>query len=115
MVENISSHLDLDRRLDEALHELSRTPAVSTGKLESIGQISGLALQILYGPLVEKTETKRSTYGDLLTELNRRLLVVGGFEAEAKTPVNIQWPEILPSDPKTEVDTLIGKSQLGLE
>ncbi len=67
----VGSHLDLSRRLDEAMHEPSRTLAVATGEL------SGLALQVLYGPLVEKTRTKRTTYGDLLTELNRRPLIVG--------------------------------------
>jgi hypothetical protein len=91
---------DLDRRLDEAIHEGSRTPAIATGKVEGIGQLSGVALQILYGPLVQKIEAKRQTYGDMLRLACRHLLELGGFGAEID--VNIVWPEILPQDMQAE-------------
>lgn len=111
MKSDLASSLEYDRRLDEALHEISRTPAIATGKVEDIGQLSGLALQVLYAPLIQKTKVKRLTYGDLLAEVNRRLLIIGGHEAAR--PVRTQWFELLPTDPKAERDVALADAQLG--
>lgn len=100
------------RRLEEAIHEASRTPAIATGKLENTGQLSGVALQILYGPLVQKTEAKRRTYGDMLVELNRRLLEMGGYGADNRP--SIVWPEILPVDMQAERQSLTQDAALGI-
>jgi hypothetical protein len=114
MVSDLSSHMEYDRRIDEAIHEIARIPAIATGKVENIGQLSGLAMQILFAPLVEKTETKRLLYGDFLQEVNRRLLIIGGFAAEAETPTQIQWFELLPDDPLQERNVAMLDEQLGV-
>ncbi len=75
MVSDLSSSIALYERLREALHEVTRVPEVATGKLDRAGTLSGVALNILYQPLLEKTETKRRTYGDLLVELKSYCLV----------------------------------------
>jgi hypothetical protein len=111
MISDLGSSLEYDRRVDEALHETTRTPAIATGKVEDLGQLSGLAMQILFAPLVEKTNTKRQIYGELLAELNRRLLVLGGHDDGR--PVRVQWFELLPSDPKVERDVALADKQLG--
>jgi len=79
MLNDLSSAIDFYKRLKEALHETSQIPEVALGKLESTNGLSGLALQILYQPLIEKTETKRQLYGEMLVDLNRRMLEVGDF------------------------------------
>ncbi len=112
MVSDLSSSIALYERLREALHEVTRVPEVATGKLDRAGALSGLALNILYQPLLEKTETKRRTYGDLLVELNRRLLALGGFGEENRTVLH--WPELLPGDPKAEAETALLLQQLGV-
>jgi len=109
---NMAGLSDLDRRLDEAIHEGSRTPAIATGKVEGIGQLSGVALQILYGPLVQKIEAKRQTYGDMLRLANRYLLELGGYGAEID--INIVWPEILPQDMQAERASLQVDMGLGV-
>jgi len=114
MVSDLSSHMEYDRRIDEAIHEIARIPAIATGKVENIGQLSGLAMQILFAPLVEKTETKRLLYGDFINELNRCFLVIGGFTKEAETPTRIQWFELLPSDPLQERNVALIDEQLGV-
>jgi hypothetical protein len=111
MISDLGSSLEYDRRVDEALHETTRTPAIATGKVEDLGQLSGLAMQILFAPLVEKTNTKRQIYGELLAELNRRLLAIGGHDDGR--PVRVQWFEMLPSDPKAERDVALADQQLG--
>lgn len=112
MISDLSSSIALYERLREALHEVTRVPEVATGKLDRAGALSGVALNILYQPLLEKTETKRRTYGDLLVELNRRLLALGGFGEDNRTVLH--WPELLPGDPKAEAETALLHQQLGV-
>lgn len=112
MASDLASSLELYGRLKEAWHEVSRTPEVATGKVESTGQLSGVALRILYAPLINKTESKRLTYGALLVELNRRLLELGGFG-----PANVcalHWGELTPSDPLSERQVALLDEQLGV-
>jgi hypothetical protein len=112
MTSDLNSSLDLYRRLKEALHEVTRSPEIASGKVENVGNLSGVALQILYHPLLSKTETKRRMYGSLLVELNRRLLELGGFGANNIT--KIHWPEMLPRDPMQERQVALLDQQLGV-
>jgi hypothetical protein len=96
----VSDHIELFRTVKAALHEISRVPEVTAGRLDNIGQLSGLALKILYGPLVRKTEVKRRLYGSMIEDLTARLAEMGGFGPDQN--VDIRWPEIIPSDPVME-------------
>jgi hypothetical protein len=109
---DISASLDFYGKLREAIHELTRVPEVATGKVDNVGQLSGLALQILYQPLLEKTETKRQLYGDMLVELNMHLLELGGFGPDIET--EIHWPEVLPSDSLAERQALQMDKEFGV-
>jgi len=112
MESDLASSIELYKRLREALHEIARVPEVATGKVDDIGALSGVALQILYQPLIEKTETKRRTYGEMLVEINQRLLEVGGFGADNIT--TIHWPELLPRDMMQERQAALIDQQLGV-
>jgi len=112
MASDLASSIALYERLREALHEVTRVPEVATGKLDNVGALSGLALQILYQPLIEKTETKRRTYGELVVELNRRLLAMGGYGEDYRTVIH--WPELLPSDPFQEAQAALLYQQVGV-
>lgn len=105
--------IELYQRLKAALHEEARVPEIASGKLDQIGQLSGLALQILYGPLVRKTRTKRRTYGELIRETNRRLVELRFGESAAAGKTLIHWPEMLPSDPKADAETALLDHDLG--
>ena len=109
---DLAGTAEFARRLEEAVHELTATPAIATGKLESVGALSGVALQVLYAPLTAKTEKKRGLYGDLLEELCRRVLDLGGFGYE--NDVDVTWPETTPQDAKAEAETLKIHKELGV-
>jgi len=94
------------------VHELTATPAIATGKLESVGALSGVALQVLYAPLTAKTEKKRGLYGDLLEEICKRVLDLGGYGYE--NDVDVTWPETTPQDAKAEAETLAIHKTLGV-
>jgi hypothetical protein len=111
MQSDLSSSVTLYLKVKELWHEITRLPEVAVGKTENVGALSGVALEILYGPLAEATDDKHCTYGDMLIELNRRLLDLGGFGYD--NWVNIEWPITIPQDKSTEVAYLNQLKTLG--
>lgn len=112
MQSDLTPSLELYRRVKEAMHEISRVPEISSGALNALGRVSGAALRVLYQPLVEKTQTKRTLYGDMLAEVSRRLIEIGGFGADAC--VQLEWPSVAPTDPLEEARTALAYRQLGM-
>jgi len=112
MQSDLSSSLELYGRVKEALHEIARVPELSAGALKALGRVSGVALRLLYQPLMEKTQTKRTLYGGMLAELSRRVLEMGGFGSEVG--VELEWPPVTPTDPLEEARTALAYRQLGL-
>ena len=98
--------------LEDKLFEVARTPRIAAGKVDRVGALSGVALLILYRPLVAKTETKRDTYGDALREVSRRILLIAGFADGFD--VTITWPDVLPRDMAGEVLTARDLRDLGV-
>lgn len=86
--------------LEEGYHQLSGIPRLDPASV-NLGALSGFALRILYGPLLNKTEDKRGTYGGLLARVNRALLVLGGFEDK---PVRTVWQSPLPVSALEQVE-----------
>lgn len=112
MVSNVDSHIQFLRWVLEAFHETSRIPEVATGKVDNLGQLSGLALQILYGPIRELTGTKRLTYGGLIRRLCQYLLEIGGFGDSHQ--VRVHWPDVTPTDPIVQITALQAEKELGV-
>ena len=79
----------------------NRVPRIDPAVI-NVGALSGFALRILYGDLLEKTETKRRTYGDMLVELCRRLLSVAGMGDDHY--VTLHWSDPLPEDTRQMTD-----------
>ena len=94
-VGDVQASLSFFMQLREALHEVTRTPEVATGKMENVGQLSGVALQILYGPIVAQTEQKQLTYGPMLEEMARRVLALLDVSVN---DVAISWQNTEPVD-----------------
>lgn len=111
MTSDLAGSLEYAERLKRDLHEVSRIPEVATGKLDSAAGLSGVALQILYQPLTQKTRAKRLTYGEMLVELNRRLLEIGGLRAGL---CSILWGELRPTSALEERQVLLLDKQLGV-
>jgi hypothetical protein len=101
----------------EYLAELKQTFSKVTGVPEldpatvNVGALSGFALRILYGDLLQKTNAKRNTYGAMLSDINMRLLQLGGYGDER---VNNVWADPLPENETEEAATLTTDRQNGL-
>ena len=114
MQSDLSSSIDYYRRLVSALHETTRIPEVATGKLDSAGQLSSLALRILYTPLIQKTESKRRTYGQAIVEMVSRVLDLTEVAVPDGSLPFITWPELVPTDPEMDRRTAMMDQQLGV-
>jgi hypothetical protein len=62
---------------------------------DKVGAITNMGLRMMYKDALEKLGTKRMLYGDAYVELNRRLLILGGYEGEE---CKIDWPDPLPTN-----------------
>lgn len=99
------------KMLREALAEISKVPEVASGKVDNIGQLSGFALQILYGPLLEKTDLKRMLYGSMLKQVIAGLLEIAGRKNVA---VQLNWANPLPSNERENTEVGVLQNQIGV-
>jgi hypothetical protein len=104
MTGDLASAMNFRNVMRQGLAELTHIPEIATGRVENIGQLSGLALKILYGPLMARTEVKRRHYGGLIRRVTQALLEIGGVGAGL--PVTLQWADPLPNDPAQDVNRL---------
>lgn len=89
--------------LRQALFDITQTVDLSS-MADKIGALTNFGLRVLYSDALSRLGVKQELYGDALTELNRRLLIVGGF-ADAD-PGEIVWPDVLPVNEQEQVAAL---------
>jgi hypothetical protein len=122
-LQNLEMHGNLKDQLDFAavirsdMDEQSRVPAVALGRLEDLpkGNISGVALQLLFQPLVEKTVQKQRLYGRLIREIARAALVLAGkigIEDYDDYQIDLHWQNLLPIDDLAAAQTALILQQL---
>ncbi len=58
-------------------------PGVATGRIDLLPRgITGIAIELLYGPALKKTDKKRCTYGEMIIDVSKALLVLNNMEAK---------------------------------
>ena len=95
----------------QGLFDITRTVDISSMN-DKLGALTNFGLRVLYQDSLSKNETKKQLYGDALLELNRRLLVIGGKEADDEG--HIEWPDPLPVNEQEEITGLTFDIQNGL-
>lgn len=110
---DIMGSLEHIRRLSETIHERGRVPEITTGRVDNLGPVSGVALKVMYGPALDEARVKQFTYGGMLDDVNWRLLVLKGDGSDRDARPTTIWPEVAPIDPLEERQTLIADLQLG--
>lgn len=116
MTGDLASALELRKVLREGLAEMTGVPEVATGKVEATGQLSGVALRLLYGPLLDKTALKQLRYGRMIGDCARALIAFGKRvgKLKAEFAVKLNWPNPLPGDELEQVEVAQGKKALGV-
>jgi len=83
--------------LQKSIFSISREVDMSSMEA-NLGAITNFGLRVLYTDAINKTDTKRQLYGDAFKELNRRLLVLAGFEGEDSNPGEVVWGDVMPEN-----------------
>lgn len=111
MSSDLTGSLETFDRIRGVIHAQSATPPAAAGNLDGISNLSGTALEIVFGPLIQKTMAKRSTYGEFLSEVLRRLMVVSGMEDLRPT---VTWPSVLPENVLQAAQTALALQDAGV-
>jgi hypothetical protein len=119
MSSDLSSSLNFAATIRSDMDEQSRVPAVALGRQADLpkGNISGVALTLMFQPLIEKTIQKQRLYGKLVREITRAALVIAGvisldeYEAYA---IELRWRNLLPVDDLAAAQTALVHQQLGV-
>jgi hypothetical protein len=91
--------------------DVSATTDIETIK-DKIGQLTNFGVRLLFKDELAKRATKQMLYGELLTEVNRRILYLAGqTEADGGWVV---WGEPLPENATEETNALKTDIELGL-
>ncbi len=103
-VENLRSDMD----------EQSHFPGVATGRMKDMprGNISGVAIELLFLPALKKTDGKRCRYGELIIEASKALLVLNHMSEDID--IQLAWQDPLPHDDLQSLQAAILKKQIGI-
>lgn len=114
----LASSMQFAGDLRSDMDEQSRVPAVALGRVADLprGNISGVALQLLFQPLIEKTVQKQRLYGRLIRDVSKAMLALGGFPLDmlADLDINLNWQNLLPVDDLAAAQTALALSQIGV-
>jgi hypothetical protein len=109
---------DLKERLDrmrETISEVAEVPQIVFSKLETgASQVTGIALRIMYGPLISKTNRKRAVWGPQLCKVMQWALVESGFSDVKLTDIDIAWQDPLPTNDRESWETGLDQIAAGV-
>jgi hypothetical protein len=104
-----------DLRAD--MDEQSRVPAVALGRQESLpkGNMSGIAIDMLFQPLIELVNLKRRLYGSLIRKASAYVLVLLELIEDCDdVDIFLKWPNLLPVDDLAAAQTAQLLTQIGV-
>lgn len=120
----VEAHGDLPGLLSFAdnlradMDEQTRVPSVATGRLRDVPRVtSGVAFQMMYGPLLGKTVHKQRLYETGHEEVSLRALSLCGYGDGTGTDgweVKTKWPSPLPNDDASTAQLVLAMKQIGV-
>lgn len=119
-MENFAGILSVIAAVMSNIDQQSRVPAVALGRqdqLPKLGNISGIALSLMFQPLIEKTEQKRRLYGKTIREISRAALVLAGLlsiDDMEDCKIGLHWAPLLPADNLVAAQEALILQQLGI-
>jgi hypothetical protein len=113
MQSDLHSSLNFLGDLRADMDEETGVPEVALGRQEAIPRVvSGVALELLYQTLLQKTTSKQCYYGDALEMLCSSVLEMAGFPANME--ITLHWPNLLPPDDLATAQALTALVGIGL-
>ena len=99
---DITGSLAYAQDLRQMLFDITREVDISS-ITDKLGALTNFGLRVLYSDSLAKVDIKRMLFGEMLEELNRRLLVLAGNEGEASRPGEVVWHDPLPSNRSEDI------------
>lgn len=114
IVSDVANALAFASNLRSDIDEQSGVPGVATGRISELprGNMSGIAIELLFMPVIKKTDKKRNVYGELLIDVSGALLILNKMSGDIE--VMLAWQSALPSDDLPSVQSAIAKKELGI-
>jgi hypothetical protein len=103
--------------LDHLLSDIdaqSHFPGVATGRMKDMprGNLSGIAIELLFLASLKKTDGKRCRYGELIIEASKALLVLNHMSGDID--ITLAWQDPLPHDDLQSLQAAVLKKQIGI-
>lgn len=102
-----------DLRAD--MDEQTRVPAVATGRMRDLPKVtSGVAFQMMYGPLLSKNTHKQRLYSDGIEQASLRMLSLCGYgngTGQDGWSVAVKFPSPLPNDDQSTAQLVLAMLQ----
>lgn len=109
MNSDLGAHRTLAQDLRQEIFDMARVVDTSTVK-DKVGQLTNFGIRMLYSDALSKNATRRALYGDMLTELNRRMLTMYEYPPEN----SVIWGDDLPADEKENAALILNDLNAGL-
>jgi hypothetical protein len=88
--------------------------AMSTGKTMPRA-LSGITMELLFMPIIQKTEKKRCLYGKTIIDVSKALLVLAGYiQSPDEVDITLTWQAMLPNDDLASAQTAMAKKSVGV-
>jgi hypothetical protein len=114
LVTDVANALQFANNVRSDIDEQSAVPGVATGRIADVprGTISGIALHLLFMPLLKKTDKKRCLYGELIIDVSLALLVLNRMSSDIT--ITLSWQSPLPDDNLQDVQAAVVKKELSI-
>lgn len=89
------------------------TGTVDTAALIASGDMTNFRVKVAFQKALQKLHVKRELYGDALININKYLLILGGF-GDDPDPGRIVWPEVLPVNDQEQATSLQTDLNMGI-
>lgn len=99
--------------LRSSIDQISCFPGVATGRITAMprGDMSGVAVALMYLPALKKTSGKQMRYGELIINVSKALLILAGMSGDID--ITLTWANPLPTDNLPVVQAAVAKQALG--
>jgi hypothetical protein len=97
------------------IDEQSAVPGVAMGRISAMprGALSGVAIELFFQPLLQKTETKRCLYGELIIDVSKAVMTLAKMDGE-NIDITIAWQNPLPKDDLQSIQASILLKEIGV-
>ena len=114
LTSDVPNALAFLNNLRSDIDEESGVPGVATGRIADLphGAMPGITIELMHSPLLMKTDKKRCTYGELIIDVSKALLVLNGMSDDID--ITLAWQSPLPHDDLVSVQAAIAKRELDI-